>query len=61
MKQQILFFFSIVKLCLDWINIKPTVLEEVAFTSRLQIWPSLCMLLNALQNCVMDFKYDECK
>jgi len=37
------------------------VLEEVAFTSRLQIWPSLCVLLNALQNCVMDFKYDECK
>ncbi|XP_012056621.1 PREDICTED: protein SMG7-like [Atta cephalotes] len=48
-----------IKLCLDWINIKPTVLEEVAFTSRLQIWPSLCVLLNALQNCVVDFKYDE--
>lgn len=55
------YFFPTVKLCLDWINIKPTVLEEVAFTSRLQIWPSLCVLLNALQNCVVDFKHDECK
>ncbi|KYN00366.1 PREDICTED: protein SMG7-like [Cyphomyrmex costatus] len=61
MKNSIIEYFALpsIKLCLDWINIKPTVLEEVAFTSRLQIWPSLCVLLNALQNCVVDFKYDE--
>ncbi|KAL0112158.1 hypothetical protein PUN28_011918 [Cardiocondyla obscurior] len=60
-KNSIIEYFALpsIKLCLDWINIKPTVLEEVAFTSRLQIWPSLCVLLNALQSCVMDFKYDE--
>lgn len=60
-KNSIIEYFALpsIKLCLDWINIKPTVLEEVAFTSRLQIWPSLCVLLNALQNCVMDFKHDE--
>lgn len=40
---------------------KPTVLEEIAFTSRLQIWPSLCVLFNALENSVADFKRDECK
>ncbi|XP_029659991.1 protein SMG7-like [Formica exsecta] len=60
-KSSIIEYFALpsIKLCLDWINIKPTVLEEVAFTSRLQIWPSLCVLLNALQNCVVDFKHDE--
>ncbi|XP_012529544.1 protein SMG7 [Monomorium pharaonis] len=60
-KNSIIEYFALpsIKLCLDWINIKPMVLEEVAFTSRLQIWPSFCVLLNALQNCVMDFKYDE--
>lgn len=60
-KNSIIEYFALpsIKLCLDWINIKPMVLEEVAFTSRLQIWPSLCVLLNALQNCVVDFKYAE--
>lgn len=60
-KNSIIEYFALpsIKLCLDWINIKPMVLEEVAFTSRLQIWPSLCVLLNALQNCVVDFKHDE--
>ncbi|KAL6260641.1 hypothetical protein P5V15_008161 [Pogonomyrmex californicus] len=60
-KNSIIEYFALpsIKLCLDWINIKPTVLEEMAFTSRLQIWPSLCVLLNALQSCVVDFKYDE--
>ena len=55
------FSFFTVKLCLEWIRLKPTVLEEAAFTSRLQIWPSLCVLLNGLQTCVSDFKYDQCK
>lgn len=60
-KDSIIEYFALpsIKLCLDWIRIKPTVLEETAFTSRLQIWPSLCMLLNALQNCVVDFKHSE--
>ncbi|XP_076654256.1 uncharacterized protein LOC143359848 [Halictus rubicundus] len=60
-KNSIVEYFALpsIKLCLDWIHTKPTVLEEVAFTSRLQIWPSLCVLLNALQNCVVDFAYDQ--
>ncbi|XP_054008743.1 uncharacterized protein LOC128892391 isoform X1 [Hylaeus anthracinus] len=60
-KNSIVEYFALpsIKLCLDWIHTKPTVLEEVAFTSRLQIWPSLCVLLNALQNCVVDFPYDQ--
>ncbi|CAK9812989.1 Nonsense-mediated mRNA decay factor SMG7 [Anthophora quadrimaculata] len=60
-KNSIIEYFALpsIKLCLDWIHTKPTVLEEVAFTSRLQIWPSLCVLLNALQNCVTDFAYDQ--
>ncbi|XP_076627467.1 uncharacterized protein LOC143344840 isoform X1 [Colletes latitarsis] len=60
-KNSIVEYFALpsIKLCLDWIHTKPTVLEEVAFTSRLQIWPSLCVLLNALQNCVIDFAYNQ--
>lgn len=60
-KNSIIEYFALpsIKLCLDWIHTKPTVLEELAFTSRLQIWPSLCVLLNALQNCVIDFTYDQ--
>ncbi|XP_020279632.1 protein SMG7-like [Pseudomyrmex gracilis] len=60
-KNSIIEYFALpsIKLCLDWISIKPMVLEEIAFTSRLQIWPSLCVLLNALQNCVVDFKHEE--
>ncbi|XP_017789352.1 PREDICTED: protein SMG7-like [Habropoda laboriosa] len=60
-KNSIIEYFALpsIKLCLDWIHTKPTVLEEIAFTSRLQIWPSLCVLLNALQNCVADFTYDQ--
>ncbi|KAI4473501.1 hypothetical protein M0802_016085 [Mischocyttarus mexicanus] len=60
-KSHIVEYFALpsIKLCLDWIRINPTVLEEAAFTSRLQIWPSLCVLLNALQQSVVDFKYDQ--
>lgn len=59
-KDSIIDYFALpsIKLCLDWIHAKPTVLEQVAFTSRLQIWPSLCVLLNALQNSVIDFPYE---
>lgn len=53
-------FSFLVKLCLDWIRLKPTLLEEPAFTTRLQIWPSLCVLLNGLQTCVLDFKHEQC-
>lgn len=42
-------------------RLQPTVLEEPAFVSRLQIWPSLCVLLNGLQACVVDFEPDQCK
>ncbi|XP_043504628.1 protein SMG7-like isoform X1 [Polistes fuscatus] len=60
-KNHIVEYFALpsIKLCLDWIRINPTVLEETAFTSRLQIWPSLCVLLNALQQSIVDFKYDQ--
>ena len=60
-KNSIIEYFALpsIKLCLDWIHTRPTVLEEAAFTSRLQIWPSLCVLLNALQNCVVDFAYEQ--
>lgn len=60
-KNSIIEYFALpsIKLCLDWIHTKPTVLEELAFTSRLQIWPSLCVLLNALQACVLDFAHDQ--
>ncbi|XP_076232066.1 uncharacterized protein LOC143177786 [Calliopsis andreniformis] len=60
-KDSIIDYFALpsIKLCLDWIHTKPTVLEEAAFTSRLQIWPSLCVLLNALQYCVVDFACDQ--
>ncbi|XP_012278200.1 protein SMG7 [Orussus abietinus] len=59
-KNSIIDYYALptIKLCLDWIRLKPTVLEEAAFTSRLQIWPSLCVLLNGLQGSVADFKHD---
>jgi protein SMG7 len=50
-----------VKLTLDWIRLDPKVLQDSAFTSRLQIWPSLCKLLNGLQKAVADFTTDKCK
>ncbi|XP_066595298.1 uncharacterized protein [Prorops nasuta] len=60
-KNSIVEYFALpsIKLCLDWICIKPAVLEETAFATRLQIWPSLCVLLNALQNYVIDFNHDQ--
>ncbi|XP_058791752.1 nonsense-mediated mRNA decay factor SMG7-like [Phymastichus coffea] len=60
-KNSILTYFALptIKLCLDWIHQRPTVLEEAAFTSRLQIWPSFCVLLNGLQSCVIDFDYSQ--
>ena len=36
------------KILLDWITINPQTLQEVGFLKRLQIWPSLCKVLNEL-------------
>ena len=36
------------KIILDWIVLNPKVLEERGFLKRLQIWPSLCRVLNNL-------------
>ncbi|XP_046591118.1 protein SMG7 isoform X1 [Neodiprion lecontei] len=52
------FALPTIKLCLEWIRLKPRILEETAFASRLQIWPSLCLLLNGLQQSIGDFKSD---
>lgn len=43
------FALPAIKLTLDWIRLEPHVLRDQAFSSRLQIWPSLCKLLNGLQ------------
>ena len=36
------------KILLDWISSNPKILEEPGFLRRLQIWPSLCRVLNEL-------------
>lgn len=43
-----------IKLILDWIKNDSNVLKECVFTKRLQIWPSLCKLLNSLQSICGD-------
>lgn len=53
------FALPAIKLTLDWIRLDPKVLLESAFTSRLQIWPSLCRLLNGLQKTLADFTTDK--
>jgi len=53
------FALPAIKLTLDWIRLDPKVLQHSAFTSRLQIWPSLCKLLNGLQKAVADFTADK--
>ena len=35
------------KLVLQWVILNPAVLDDPSFRRRLQIWPSLCKLLNA--------------
>lgn len=44
-----------IKIILFWIQKHPKVLEEKHFTTRLQIWPSFCKLLNSLTPLVKDF------
>jgi len=56
----LLLFFT-VKLTLDWIRLDSNVLLDSAFTSRLQIWPSLCKLLNGLQQALTEFTADKCE
>ncbi|XP_018321584.1 protein SMG7-like [Agrilus planipennis] len=45
-------------LILYWIKIEPEVLQETVFTNWPQIWPSLCKLLNSLQEITAEF---DCK
>lgn len=62
LKSQIIDYFALpsIKLCLDWLHLQDNILlEDTAFSTRLQIWPSLCALLNGLQECVNDFNYDQ--
>ncbi|KAK3920144.1 Protein SMG7 [Frankliniella fusca] len=47
------FALPAIKLTVDWIRLEPDVLNDPAFTSRLQIWPSLCKLLNGIQ-CLLN-------
>ncbi|CAG2067824.1 unnamed protein product [Timema podura] len=55
------FALPAIKLTLDWIRMKPDVLLDSAFTTRLQIWPSLCKLLNGVQLSLADFMADTYK
>ncbi|XP_071443086.1 nonsense-mediated mRNA decay factor SMG7-like [Hetaerina americana] len=51
------FALPAIKLLLEWVRLDPNVLEEQAFASRLQIWPSLCRLLNALRPVLLSFNH----
>ena len=39
---------------------EPEILSEAVFTSRLQIWPGFCKLLNNLRGHLKDLNYEEC-
>ena len=47
------------KIILDWIVLNPKVLEERGFLKRLQIWPSLCRVLNNLSELLAVQEKDE--
>ena len=47
------------KIILDWIVLNPKVLEEKGFLKRLQIWPSLCRVLNNLSELLAIKEKDE--
>ncbi|CAD6227633.1 GSCOCG00001313001-RA-CDS [Cotesia congregata] len=56
------FALPTIKLYLEWLMSQPSaksLLEEPAFSSRLQIWPSLCALLNGLSKELGDFDGDK--
>ncbi len=42
-----------VKLLLDWLVLNPWTLNQTGFTKRLQIWPSLCRVLNELSQLLL--------
>lgn len=48
------------KFLLNWIQKQPEVLQEKVFSTRLQIWPSLCKLLNNIQQYLKEFNYEKC-
>lgn len=50
-----------IKLLFEWIRLQPDILNEISYTSRLQIWPNFCVLLNSLQSYIDDFDYEEFK
>lgn len=49
------FAMPAIKLTLEWIKEEPEVLEKPSFENRLQIWPSLCKLLNDVQPTISGF------
>ncbi|XP_049847449.1 uncharacterized protein LOC126299523 [Schistocerca gregaria] len=53
------FALPAIKLTLDWIHLESEVLQEEAFATRRQIWPSLCKLLNVIQPYLADFSADK--
>ena len=44
------------KVLLDWITLHPETLQEAGFLKRLQIWPSLCRVLNELSTSLRENK-----
>lgn len=48
------FALPAIKILLDWICLNPKVLDSKAFLKRLQIWPSLCRLLNQLSTLTLE-------
>lgn len=53
------FALPAIKLTLDWIRLESSVLNEAAFLTRRQIWPSLCKLLNVIQPYLGNFSSDK--
>ncbi|KAL0275945.1 UNVERIFIED_CONTAM: hypothetical protein PYX00_003648 [Menopon gallinae] len=49
------FAMPAVKLTLEWVRQEPSILQKSSFKTRLQIWPSLCKLLNDVQPTIADF------
>lgn len=58
--QYIQMYIILVKLICCWIKMEPEILSETVFTSRLQIWPGFCKLLNSLQGHLKNFDYEQC-
>lgn len=52
--------FFIVKLLMYYIKNHPNTMKESVFASKLQIWPSLCKLLNNVQKQLKLLNYSKC-